>query len=362
MQESKQSRETITGGTAANLPQAKECRSHRCHSLDFVLAGFQPPPHHHHPAVAMMMMMMKLFLRIIAAAAAGGVALLGCHSSGVVAVLGLGLLFPAIIVQAYPYGAGGCAAGRESVNRMHFDADSVSGGTLAEKGVTVTVNGMDLVDPQAEPPFPTFPIGQDLSLSVTANEAPMRGILVRAEALDGSDAAADSLLLDSSSSSSLQLLQPSSVCAALDIPISGVTHTSNVDKTIAEGISFRLDRANAAVLLDVTVVFVNNDTLSDYAYTGFTLAFGEEDGASAPTTAPTNTTTAAPAVMVDSATTPTAVPAMTPVVVQAPSSPVAEASLTSGGAASSSVSMMMIHAVTMMVWMMAGASSMFGEK
>jgi len=319
---------TETTGTAATAGTA---------GIAFAFAFSRPP--HHHPAVAKMR---------------------GCRSSGAVV---LGLLFPVLLVQAFPYGAGGCAAGRESINRMHFDADEVVGGTLAEKGVTVTIHGMDLVDSQAEPPFPTFPIGQDLSLTVTANEAPMRGILVRAEALDGSDAAADSLLLDDSSSSSLQLLQPSSVCAALAIPISGVTHTSNVDKRIAEGITFRLDQANAAVLLDVTVVFVNNDTLSDYAYTGFTLAFVEdEDGTSAPTITSTSST-AAPAVV--NAATPTASPTMTPaaVVVQAPSSPgVAEASLTSGGAAASSVSMMIQTVVVMMVWMMAGASGMFGEK
>jgi len=313
---------TETTGTAATAGTA---------GIAFAFAFSRPP--HHHPAVAKM---------------------IGCRSSGAV-VLVLGLLFPVLLVQAFPYGAGGCAAGRESINRMHFDADEVVGGTLAEKGVTVTIHGMDLMDSQAEPPFPTFPIGQDLSLTVTANEAPMRGILVRAEALDGSDAAADSLLLTSTATTSL-LLQPSSVCAALAIPISGVTHTSNVDKRIAEGITFRLDQANAAVLLDVTVVFVNNDTLSDYAYTGFTLAF-VEDGATAPTNTSTSST-AAPAVV--NAATPTASPTMTPAaVVQEPSSPgVAEASLTSGGAASSSVSMM----IQTVVVMMAGASGMFGEK
>lgn len=159
-------------------------------------------------------------------------------------------------VQAFPDFAGSCDAG-VAVGPQHFDATEVVNGTLEDKGVGLAVNGVDLL----QNPNTTLPVGQDLNWTVTANAMPMRGILFRVEALDGSDAT-------SSLSTDSDLLQPSNLC---DAPVAGITHNSVDDKTVAEG-TIRFDEPKV-VQLDVTVVFANNDALSDYAYAGVEVNF-----------------------------------------------------------------------------------------
>ena len=167
--------------------------------------------------------------------------------------------------HAFPTGAGGCDSGN-ALGPPHFDATAlVSDGTLQDKGVEVTVNGIDLLG------VPAFPVGEDLPWVVLATAAPMKGILLRAAALDGSDAAVGSLTTTNF------LYQPASgVCLA---PTDGITHKTSADKTIAQG-TIRFD-VPADVQLDVTVVFANNATVSDFAHTSYTITF--DDAPAAPT-------------------------------------------------------------------------------
>jgi len=189
------------------------------------------------------------------------------------------------LVHALAGGAAGCGApGVPAVgDPQHFDAtDLVSGGALSEKGVVVTIGGVEVVDGLV------LPVNVDLPWTVTANGAPMRGVLFRAEVVDGPDTI---VMLDTTS----DLLQPTAMGVCID-PVQGITHNTNVDKTEAVGtinLMTALDEVSS-VAVDVTVVFVNNATISDFAHTGYAVQFAgaaATPGPTGPTAAPSTSAT-----------------------------------------------------------------------
>jgi len=151
----------------------------------------------------------------------------------------------------------------------------------------VTIGGEEVVDGLI------LPVNSDVPWTVTANGAPMRGVLFRAEVVDGADAI---VMLDTTS----ELLKPTAMGVCTD-PVQGITHNSNVDKMEAAGtinLMTALDEVSI-VAVDITVVFENNATVSNFAHSGYTVNFagaaaGETLGPTGPTAAPATTGTGGP--------------------------------------------------------------------
>jgi len=164
-----------------------------------------------------------------------------------------------------------------------------------EQGVTVTVGGMELTEGTPM----ELAVGEDIPWSISGGP-PFKGVLVRLE-MAGRDAP-DATGALSTTSNVLRLADDT--CVA---PVTGITHNGNGEKTIAEG-TLRVDE-EADGELDITLVYVNNQTASEYAYTGYELAFVATVDSVAPAT--TEIDTPAPS-MVDDTTAPSAVADTTP--------------------------------------------------
>ena len=144
---------------------------------------------------------------------------------------------------AAPNGASACPGGMAAVGAPHFRQGATTNGTLAEGGVSLTIGDTTLA---AGDKFEAAP-GERFSLTVVAANAPFRGILVRLECQTD--------LSGALSTWSLDLLQGAAACAQDDNFVDGMTHTSNVDKSVVE-MEIGLDTVTT-VSMDVTVVMAN---------------------------------------------------------------------------------------------------------
>jgi hypothetical protein len=143
----------------------------------------------------------------------------------------------------------------------------VTRGSLADGGLRVLMDGVDLITDQVLP----FTVGTSYNLRVVGSQ-PYKGILIRLQASQGVDTS-NALLEDT------DLLGPAHVCTS---PVVGINHNSAVLKN-NQGGTIRLDEPSD-VFLDITIVNVLDDNNSEFYYSRFAL---RADSASArPTTSP----------------------------------------------------------------------------
>lgn len=156
---------------------------------------------------------------------------------------------------AYPNMAGGCDGGVAAVGPPHLIPGAVNG-SLADGNYSLVINN-NVIDPKLS--SITFVSGKSYHISIriaVGSSATFRGALIRAEM-----GAAGGFTLDPETNG-----QAASVCL---VPIRGVCHTSNADKTEL-GAKFKTS-STGTLFLDVTVVKSNNAVDgSRYYYTRFT--------------------------------------------------------------------------------------------
>jgi hypothetical protein len=208
-------------------------------------------------------------------------------------------------VDAFSTGAGGCDGGMAAVGGMHLDDSNgreVRESTLAQGAIEVSIGSQIL----SAATTTDVPIGQDLVLSVIANDIQYKGVLVRLEASSGV-ATAGALMPGANTQNAI-------VCTA---PIVGITHTDNSEKNMATG-AIRFDEEVLNVALDVTVVF-ENSAVSAYVYSRLLVNF-RATPVGTPTAAPVATSSApvAPSPIASPTERPTVSPVLAPVVSSTP--------------------------------------------
>ncbi|KAG7370498.1 Reeler domain containing protein [Nitzschia inconspicua] len=192
-------------------------------------------------------------------------------------------------VSASPTGAGGCAGGTAAVGGGHLRDGAITG-SLSDGGITLRIGGIALTGDSTV----DITAMEDISITASASDMPMKGILVRLEA--GDTDLTGTLSVDDDA-----LLQDANVCAS---PVAGITHTSNVDKT--EVAMTMMVPEEMMVTVDVTVVMQNNGDGSIYYYDQFLVNVLEGNGGSEAEPAPSETPGANDAPTVAPVDTPTA--------------------------------------------------------
>lgn len=157
-------------------------------------------------------------------------------------------------------GAGSCAAEMAAVSGDHLDT---TGGrpvrliSLVDVGIVMQI-GTTVLD---ESVVNDFPVGQDFQISVTATGPQYKGVLVRLEAPMGVNTVA-ALMPGTNTAISTRCVSP----------IIGITHTGNGLKSTSTG-TIRFDTEVLDVMLDITVVLVNDSSASIYGYSAFKVNF-----------------------------------------------------------------------------------------
>lgn len=160
----------------------------------------------------------------------------------------LATLIAAIIhhALAFPTGAGGCGGPDvAAVGGQHLDNSlgrPVISTDLQQAAVTVSVGNI-VLDPGA---VNDLPLGQDLLIGVEAQGLPYLGVLARLQLPDGVNT--DGALIPEANT------QLADACTA---PVVGITHTDNMEKSLATGM-LRFDEPFEGGNLSVTIVFVNS--------------------------------------------------------------------------------------------------------
>ena len=174
---------------------------------------------------------------------------------------------------AFPNRAGSCLGGEAAVNGSHISRTIIYRGALEEGGVYTDINRTVLAPSISE----VFYTGRDYVISVNGTLHDFKGVLIRLEINGTADVDTSQALLP--------LSNTQNAIACTDPRIRGITHYNSSWKASASGI-LRVDEP-AVVMLDITVVGLNNATASVYGYTRYLLNFTEENHL--PVTA-TNTT------------------------------------------------------------------------
>jgi hypothetical protein len=162
--------------------------------------------------------------------------------------------------HAFSAGSGACLGGNSNLFGPHLvstlfnTAFVVTKGSLADGGLRVLMDGVDLITDQVLP----FTVGTDYNLRVVGSQ-PYKGILIRLQASQGVDTS-NALLEDT------DLLDPAHVCTS---PVVGINHNSAVLKN-NQGGTIRLDEPSD-VFLDITIVNVLDDNNSEFYYSRFAL-------------------------------------------------------------------------------------------
>jgi hypothetical protein len=159
-------------------------------------------------------------------------------------------------VRSFSKGAGSCDSG-VAVRGYHLDSNngrSVQTGTLKQAGIQVTVDSAQLLPDN----HLTLQTGIEHNLQLYMAVAVFRGILIRVSSPDGEDLTGIMTTAD-------PLLKTAGVCP---IGVVGITHRSGVDKDMVYAV-LRFDTPVSNVLLEITVVGMNNKKGSLYAYSAY---------------------------------------------------------------------------------------------
>lgn len=184
-------------------------------------------------------------------------------------------LIVSMFVNAYPTGAGSCIGGQAAVGGSHIDTSNgkqVYPGTLTQGKVGIMIDNGAYLEPEQSNQLSTQ---TDYTLRLeTEFTQGFKGVLLRLEVLD-SNAAVDTVNVLSAIDDNV--LKPCDLCES---PVVGLTQVDSTPKTYVEA-QMRLNQAASNVRLDVTIVGINNETISLYGYDAYYFAF---NGDSAPKT------------------------------------------------------------------------------
>jgi len=175
-------------------------------------------------------------------------------------------------IWAYPDGAGSCIAGAAAVGGGHLEllynglprAFGVISGSLVDGDVVVLLGGIPL-----DPVSPTIvAAGQNHTIRVVGTLYDgYKGLLIRMEDVtEGGDLDLTAALLPGLNTKSADVCIP---------PVVGVTHTDSAFKKECTA-TIRLDQAGD-VILDITMVGINDAFATIYGYTRFNVTFVEAE-------------------------------------------------------------------------------------
>lgn len=205
----------------------------------------------------------------------------------------------AFLIQAYPTGAGSCPGGLPAVGGSHImtnTTDDSSTGTkliqssgLLDNEFLVAIN--DTFVTTATAFNPSFHINTPYTISVYNNRFLYKGILIRVEV----PTTYTTTTTGRSNFTFIPLTntQYSFACVAQGLNVLGITHTNSSLKNIHSGI-LEIIEPTSNVTLDITVVGVNNDTISLYAYDRLYLNFIDPNAPIETTNSPTASPVATP--------------------------------------------------------------------
>jgi hypothetical protein len=154
-------------------------------------------------------------------------------------------------VYAYPNGAGGCAGGKAAAEGYHLATvagKKVFPKTLGAKGVKFTIGNVTIAAGSSG----VASYGKIVSINITGSN--MKGILIRVQAPNGV-----------SSSNALVPGPGLQKCQYCTAGIGSATHkVAKLNNWFGSTIKFI--NATKPVIFDITVVFSNNATISEFAY------------------------------------------------------------------------------------------------
>lgn len=194
-----------------------------------------------------------------------------------------------MMVYGYPTGAGGCIGGQAAVvNSSHVNPllhATIRGGSLSSGGVIVTIQPLKKDDSSTNNAVITLPTNQTLltnmeyKISVIGTQYVYKGCLIRLQGLSEQS--------DNTIATSLEPLlnthSAEDVCSKYTNVV-GITHNNSEFKQEHTGI-VRLDEPGD-ILFDITIVGLNNQSASLYAYNNFTVSFGDDGTLPITTSAP----------------------------------------------------------------------------
>ena len=217
---------------------------------------------------------------------------------------------PMIMIHAYPTGAGSCPGGVPAVGGSHIMTNSTDNSNTT--GTTTTSNKLIQSSSLLENDFlvainntvvttatafnPSFYINTPYTLTVYNNRFLYTGILIRVE-VPNTDTTSTNTSRSNFTFIPSTNTQYSFACVAQGLNVIGITHTNSTFKSLHSGI-LEIEEPTANVILDITVVGVNNDTVSLYAYDRLYINFIDPNAApietatSRPTTSPAAEVTA----------------------------------------------------------------------
>ena len=209
--------------------------------------------------------------------------------------------------QAYSTGAGSCKGGDVApVGGFHLELTNPDGsdrfvqsGALSEGMVSVLIND-NMNDPLVEDAPYVLQTQTSYTLTIVTTQDPgYKGILIRFSNNDNTVDVPNDVLLQPTDS----LLQLAMACNSETNTI-GLTHTSKSEKlSVTTDLTFN---APGTILLDISIVGVNDDVASLYGHTAFLLQI-EGDAA---TDSPTRTPTTSPTLTAGTTARPTISPTM----------------------------------------------------
>jgi hypothetical protein len=181
----------------------------------------------------------------------------------------LSILLPT--TSAYPNGAGACPGGVSAVNGTHVDMNKrqVIKGSLRKGLFRVTINNSRRLRRDHVTKIATNKVHRIQVSSIVPPGTTFKGILIRSEVLVN-----NTILPTSTLTPVGTYLQVEPTCTALaNAAVRGVSHNSNVAKSVAEADLFitGVGTNTNTVKLDITIVVANNVAQSISYYTGFTL-------------------------------------------------------------------------------------------
>lgn len=240
--------------------------------------------------------------------------------SFVVVLLQLLLRLPSSVVQAYSSGAGSCPRGKAAVGESHLKGPAeIVQGTLEEGSFQVTANDIVLTAASSSSmaslfdttknstnttttttsrddiTFTELQIDTTYELTVLGTRYAYKGCLIRLESLDAQDLYA-ALLPSSNMGPALACVFGDDSAAATNTnpTVTGLTHTDRRLKQIHSGVLRMSDPG--VVVLDITIVGMNNASASIYAFSSYPIQFvvPRKDTTATNTTTVAETRTVAP--------------------------------------------------------------------
>jgi hypothetical protein len=187
------------------------------------------------------------------------------------------LLIPSQLATAFPSGAGSCPEGMAAVGGDHLNpAYTITTGGLAEGNLQLAINGRVLLSGTRI----NLLSGVEHSWTLSSRDQNgFRGFLLR---LSGTDQVDTTVALSSADTNVQEALDACIVAQG----VGGVTHTDNDVKTGVSGV-LRLDEVASNLLLDVTVVIENRNSVSTFFYSGYTIFLRGDVMGNVSTDAPT---------------------------------------------------------------------------